>query len=320
MLDTNDLRFFVTVAASPSLAAAARSLNVTAPAVTQRLRGLEKRLRVHLVDRSGRGLTLTNEGELLAERGRALLGGFDDLNDALAERVGRVTGHLRIVAPLGFGRRHVAPVAAAFRVRHPGVRIDLLLSDRLGRIPAETWDLAIHVGEIRDATPSLTVRALAPNDRILCAAPAYLARHPAPRTPAELRDHACIALRENDEDVTLWRFRAVDGSEARVRVDAGLVSNDGEVVRGWALAGLGVIVRSEWDIADDLRAGRLTRLLDGYALPSAPVVALLGSERRSRAARTEKFLEALGRSFEPIPWRAPGLPGGIGCQDASSLT
>jgi DNA-binding transcriptional LysR family regulator len=310
MLDTGDLRFFVAVAASPSLAAAARSLNVSPPAVTQRLRVLERRLRVHLVDRSGRGLTLTDEGELLAERGRELLGAFDDLGDTLAARLGEVTGHLRIVAPLGFGRRHVAPVAAAFRARHPAVRIDLLLSDRLGRMPAETWDLAIHGGEIRDATPSLTVRALAPNARVLCAAPDYLARHPPPRRPADLREHTCIALRENDEDVTLWRFQTADGAEARVRVDAALVSNDGDVVRGWALAGLGVIVRSEWDVADDLRAGRLTRLLDGYALPPAPVVALLGSERGSRAARTEKFLEALGRSFDPPPWRVRRQPDG----------
>src|SRR4051812_34306154 len=138
MLDTHDLRFFVAVADAPSLAAAARGLNVSPPAVTQRLRALEERLGVHLVARSGRGLILTDEGELLAERGRDLLGGFDDLDDALAERRGQVTGHLRIVAPLGFGRRYVAPIAAAFRVQHPGVRIDLQLSHRLGRMPSET--------------------------------------------------------------------------------------------------------------------------------------------------------------------------------------
>ena len=309
MIDADDLRFFAAVAASPSLAAAARGLNVSPPAVTQRLRALEGRLRVHLVDRSGRGLTLTDEGELLAERGRAVLGALDDLNDALAERRGEVTGHLRVVAPLGFGRRYVAPVVAAFRVRHPGVKIDLLLSDRLGRMPSETWDLAVHVGEIREVTPSLTMRALAPNERVLCAAPSYLARRRAPHAPAELKGHTCITLRENDEDVTLWRFHAGDGAEERVRVESDLASNDGEVVRGWALAGLGVIVRSEWDVADDLRVGRLVRLLDGYALPSAPVVALLGSERRARAARTERFLAALRRSFDPLPWREHRNPG-----------
>lgn len=306
MLETDDLRFFVAIAASPSLAAAARALNVSAPAVTQRLRALEDRLRVHLVDRSGRGLTLTDEGELLVERGRDLIAGFDALNASLAERWGEVAGHLRVVAPLGFGRRHVAPVVAAFRDRHPGVRVDLRLSDRLGRIPSETWDLAVHVGEIRDATPSLRVRALAPNDRVLCAAPAYLARRPAPQIPAGLREHTCIALRENDEDVTLWRFRTRGGAEQRIRIEPELASNDGEVVRAWALAGLGVIIRSEWDVADDLRAGRLVRLLDGYTLPAAPVVALLGGERRARAARTERFLAALGRAFDPPPWRGDG--------------
>ncbi|MCJ2049982.1 LysR substrate-binding domain-containing protein [Methylobacterium sp. J-070] len=303
MIDTEDLRFFAVVAASPSLAAAARALNVSPPAVTQRLRALEKRLRVHLMDRSGRGLTLTDEGELLAEHGRDLLAAFDDLDNALAERRGEVIGHLRVVAPFGFGRRHVAPVVAAFRILHPGVRVDLLLSDRLGRMPSEMWDLAIHVGEIKEATPSLTVRLLAPNDRVLCAAPAYLAQRPAPLTPAELKDHVCIALRENDEDVTLWRLCSTDGTEERVRIEADLTSNDGEVVRGWALAGLGVIVRSEWDVADDLRTRRLIRVLEGYALPPAPVVALLGSNRRARAARTERFLAALRQSLDPLPWR-----------------
>jgi DNA-binding transcriptional LysR family regulator len=303
MLDANDLRFFVAIAAAPSLAAAARALNVSPPAVTQRLRALEDRVGVYLLDRSGRGLTLTDEGELLAERGRDLLGAFDDLSEALAERRGQVTGHLRIVAPFGFGRHHVAPVVAAFRTSHPGVRIDLRLSDRLGRMPPETWDLAIHVGEIKDTTPSLTVRHLAPNERILCAAPAYLARRGAPRTPLELRDHSCIALRENDEDVTLWRFHSGDSGEERVRVEPELASNDGEVARCWALAGLGVLLRSEWDVADDLRAGRLLRLLHSHTLPSAPVVALLGSGRRARAARTERFLDALRQSLNPVPWR-----------------
>jgi DNA-binding transcriptional LysR family regulator len=303
MLDIDDLRFFTAVAAAPSLAAAARALNVSPPAVTQRLRTLERRVGVHLVDRSGRGLTLTDEGELLSERGRDLLGTFEDLTDSLAERRGQVTGHLRVVAPFGFGRCHVAPVVEAFRTAHPEVRIDLRLSDHLGRMPPETWDLAIHVGEIKDTTPSLTVRHLAPNERVLCAAPAYLERHEAPRTPAELRDHTCIALRENDEDVTLWRFRSKDGGEERVRVESELGSNDGEVVRGWAVAGLGVIARSEWDVADDLRTGRLIRLLDRYTLPPAPVVVLLGSGRRARAARTERFLDALRRSLNPVPWR-----------------
>ncbi|BAQ46471.1 MULTISPECIES: LysR family transcriptional regulator [Methylobacterium] len=304
MIATDDLRFFLAIAEAPSLAAASRALDVSPPAVTQRLRALEERLGTHLVDRPGRHLALTDEGEVLAERGRAILDALGELDEALAARRGQVVGHLRVVAPLGFGRRHVAPVAAAFQAAHPEVAIDLTLSDRLGSVPEGTFDLAVHVGEIAGAAPGLIARRLAPNARIVCAAPAYLAARPAPAIPDDLRGHACIALRENDEDVTLWRF-ARDGREARVRIEPRLASNDGEVVRGWALAGRGVILRSEWDVADDLRAGRLVRLLPDFAAPEAPVVALLGARRRARAARTRRFLDALAAALDPAPWREP---------------
>ncbi|WP_257165553.1 LysR substrate-binding domain-containing protein [Bradyrhizobium sp. SRS-191] len=310
MLTTDDLRFFAAVAAAPSLAAAARHLNVSPPAVTQRLRALEARLGVRLMDRTGRRIILTDEGELLAERGRDVLDGLSELDDAFAERRGQVTGHLRVIAPLGFGRRHVAPVAAAFQAAHPQVKIDLVLSDRLSGVPASSWDLAVHVGETQMVSPSLIVRSLAANERILCAAPAYLDGRGMPSTPSELRAHACIALRENDEDVTLWRFRPLNGdAEERVRVEPNLASNDGEVIRGWALAGRGIIVRSEWDVAADLREGRLIRLLEGYALPAAPVVALFGSRhRQARAARTGRFFDALRKALDPIPWRSFDAP------------
>lgn len=305
MLTTDDLRFFAAVARATSLAAAARDLNVSPPAVTQRLRALEARLHVHLVDRSGRHLTLTDEGELLAERGRQVLDGLSEIDDALAERRGEVRGHLRIVASLGFGRRYVAPVVAAFQVGHPELKIDLALSDRLGGVPGSGgWDLAIHVGETDQAAPGLIMRSLAPNDRWVCAAPSYLRRYGAPETPGALRKHTCIALRENDEDVTLWRFRSEGAAdEERVRVEPNLASNDGEVVRSWALAGRGIIVRSEWDLVEDVRAGRLVRLLTNRILPAAPVVALLGARRQARAARTGRFLDALQQSLEPVPWR-----------------
>ncbi|AWN52639.1 LysR family transcriptional regulator [Methylobacterium sp. 17Sr1-1] len=303
MLATDDVRFFLAVAEAPSLAAASRALDVSPPAVTQRLRALEERLGMHLVDRAGRHLALTDEGELLAERGREILASLAELDEALAARRGQVVGHLRIVAPLGFGRRHVAPVAAAFQAAHPEVALDLTLSDRLGGVPAGTFDLAIHVGGIAQAAPGLIARRLAPNDRVVCAAPAYLAARGTPAGPADLRAHACIALRENDEDVTLWRFHR-DGGDERVRIEPRLSSNDGEVVRGWALAGRGIILRSEWDVADDLRAGRLVRLLPAHALPDAPVTALLGAPRRARAARTRRFLDALAAALDPPPWRA----------------
>jgi DNA-binding transcriptional LysR family regulator len=240
----------------------------------------------------------------LAERGREIVESLGALSDALAERRGDVAGHLRVIAPLGFGRRHVAPIVARFQSAHPRLRIDLLLTDRLGRTPAETWDIAIHVGNLEEATPGLNLRHLAPNERFLCASPEYLARHGTPEDPGELQAHLCIALRENDEDVTLWRFRSRrTGTDERVRIAPHLASNDGEVVKEWALAGYGLILRSEWDVADDLRCGRLLRVLDSYELPAAPIVALIGTRREARAARTRRFLEALSESFQQPPWR-----------------
>ena len=228
MISTEDLRFFATVSSVASLAAAARALNVTPPAVTQRLRLLEERLGVRLVDRSGRRLALTDEGILLAEHAGRVVEEINSIADALAARRDVVSGHLRILAPLGFGRRYVAPVVASFRAQFPEVQIDLLLSDRPFHFREETWDVLVHIGELRDS--ELVMHKLAPNGRFLCAAPAYLARHGEPARPEELSRHACIVLKENDEDITLWRLTpALGGRAASVRVRPSLTTNDGGV-------------------------------------------------------------------------------------------
>jgi DNA-binding transcriptional LysR family regulator len=304
MLSTDDIRFFTAIAAAPSLAAAARALDVTPPAVSLRLRSLEQRLGVQLISRSARRLTLTDEGELLLQRGRALLDDAAELTDELLARRGAIAGHLRILAPLGFGRRHIAPVAASFRASHPQVSVELMLSDRLGRAAADSCDIMIHIGALKDST--LRVLRLAPNQRYLCASPAYLSRYGSPAHPQDLHHHACIALRENEEDVTLWRFARERTKRAPdiIRIEPALASNDGDVVKAWALAGCGLIVRSEWDVAEDLKAGRLVRLLPDYLLPSADVVALLGPDRGGRARRTQAFLDWLHASLTPPPWRA----------------
>ncbi|KJC42951.1 LysR family transcriptional regulator [Bradyrhizobium sp. LTSP885] len=304
MLSTDDIRFFVAIAAANTLAAAARALDVTPPAVSQRLQGLERRLGVQLVSRSARRLTLTDEGELLLLRGRALLDDAAELTDALQARRGTITGHLKILAPLGFGRRYIAPAIAAFRSRHPDASVDLELSDRLGRATAGSWDIMIHIGVLKDS--ALQLQRLASNERYLCASPAYLKRKGAPVSPPDLRGHDCIALRENEEDVTLWRFsrkRAGSAPEV-VRIEPTLSSNDGEVVKAWALADCGLIVRSEWDVAEDLAAGRLVRVLQNHRLPPADVVALLNPGRGGRARRTQAFLESLRAGLSPPPWRA----------------
>lgn len=301
MISTADIQFFAAVARSPSLAAAARHLDVTPSAVTQRLREMERRIGVRLVERSGRRITLTDEGELLAARGQAIADDLASLGEVLAARRGVVAGRLRVLAPLGFGRRYVAPAASRFCADHAEVRLELSLTDRLGRVPETSWDVAVHIGELRDS--SLVAQRLAPNERYVCASPNFVARHGEPADPAALRGLPCIALRENDEDVTLWRFtRADSGAVSQVRIEPRLASNDGDVVRRWAIAGHGIIVRSEWSVARDLRAGRLVRLLPDYRVPPADVVAFVGPHR-GRSARTTRFVEYLRAALTPVPWR-----------------
>jgi len=300
MLTTDDLIFFAAVSRSPSLAAASRLLNVTPPAVTQRLRSLECKLGVQLVDRGTGRIMLTDEGELLAERSTKIILAVEEVAEVLNERRGLVAGHLRIAGPTGFGRRHIAPVVREFHRQHPQVSISLDLSDNPIRMKPDAWDIVIHIGML-NAQPFQMVM-LAPNERIVCASPAYLARRGTPGTPTDLAGHDCLTLPENDEDVTLWRFQQQGGKSETVRIAVGVSCNDGDVIRDWALAGLGIILRSEWDVADDISAGRLVRLLPGWSPPNAPVVALLGFNH-GRAARTRYFLDNLRQALTPIPWR-----------------
>jgi len=298
MLNADDLRFFVAITQSPSLAAAARRLNVTPPAVTQRLRSLELRLGVQLIDRSTH--TMTDEGELLADQSRMIVEQIEEIGELLAQRRGTVAGHLRISAPSGFGRTYIVPTIDQFLEQHPDVRVTLELSDNPIGLKPDAWDIIVHIGELRPS-PLQMVR-LSPNRRLICASPAYLARRGAPQTPADLLHHDCLGLRENEEDVTLWRLVSSGGATETVRVNPIFWSNDGEAIRSLAIKGRGIIMRSEWDVASQIASGSLVEILPDWSPPEAPVVALLGP-RNYRAARTRNFVSLLRRSLNPTPWR-----------------
>ncbi len=298
--DIIDLRFFVAITESGSLAEAARRLDVSPSAVSQRLRQLESRLGLQLAHRSTRRFSLTEEGELFHAGAVTLLSDLDALVDTLRERSGAVAGTLHVCGPLGFGRHYLAAAIADFHTLHPKLMVSLTLSDVVSPADANRYDLIVHIGALSDS--SMVAYPIAPNARFLCAAPRYLARRPAPREPQELAAHDCIVLRENHEDVTLWRLRK-KRSEVAVRVPAILSCNDGEVARRWALQGKGVVMRSEWDVADSLASGKLVRLLPEWSLPDADVVALVAS-RTGLSARVKLFLAFLQARFKPVaPWR-----------------
>jgi len=163
-----------------------------------------------------------------------------------------------------------------------------------------SWDVIIHIGPLADS--AVTQKVLAPNRRLLCAAPAYLAAHGTPAAVADLPRHVCGVIRENQDDVTLWTFTPPRGGTVTHRVSPAFISNDGDVIKRWALAGLGVIERSEWDVAAEIKAGRLVALLPDHALPDADIRALI-SPRTLRVARTRRFLDVLTEKLSRPQWR-----------------
>ncbi|KAI3611557.1 Transcriptional regulator, LysR family (plasmid) [Cupriavidus necator H850] len=227
----------------------------------------------------------------------------------------RLTGTLRIAAPFGYGRHHVAPLLARFAQLHPGLRLQLDLRETPWPDRHDS-DAVIHIGAVRDS--SWIARTLASNTRWLCASPAYLRQRGTPAVPRDLLEHACICIRENDEDVTLWRLRRA-GTRRRasaresVRVVPAYTSNDGSVARAWAEQGLGPVLRSEWDAADAVARGVLVRVLVDWEFDSAPVTLLVPS-RRGRTARVQALMqfleEALGScKQDQVPARRARPPG-----------
>jgi len=303
MINSDDLRFFQMIATHPSLAATARAMNVTPPTITQRLQVIENKLKLKLVERHARSITLTDEGILLAERAVIILDEMDDLHEAVYSQRNEVSGRLKILAPLGFGREYIAPLVTKFQQQYQDLSVELELSDNPDWATKHSWDIIIYIGELRDS--SLRLSTLAENKRFLCASPDYITKYGLVKEPADLREHHCIALRENAEDVTMWKFNnAKANKQESIRINPKLACNDGRVIKQWALDGYGIISRSEWDVAPELKNGSLVRLLSDYELPTANIVALLGTDQRSRSARTTKFLAFLKKNIGIKPWLA----------------
>ena len=269
--DLNELKTFRAILAEGSLSAAARRLNVTLAVVSKRLSTLESRAGARLIHRSTRSLSPTEEGaRLLTDVVRAL----EAIDAAEARLAGRdePAGTLRVSAPIAFGRRCVAPVLGQLAERYPRLTVALELDDRLVDLVGGGLDVAIRIGAPADSTAIM--RKLAENRRILVAAPAYLDRAGRPGTPDEAVSHTFLRYGAAFEP---WRLRGPNGATANLAVTARLRVDDGDVVHDWALAGLGIMLKSEVDVAGDLAAGRLERVLPDWDGGQAPIVALYPS-------------------------------------------
>jgi len=292
-----DLGFFSALASAGSLSAAARELGITTPAVSKRLALMETRVGVALVNRTTRRMSLTPEGELYLEHARRILGDIDDMEALLGVSKATPKGLLRVNATLGFGRSHVAPLISKFARKYPQVEVQLQLSVNPPPLTDDSFDVCIRFGAPPDAR--VIARHIAPNRRLLCASPAYLAKHGLPTVPNDLTKHNCIGIRQGEEACGVWRLASGRGlklTTEAVKTRGSLTTNDGEIAVNWALDGHGIVMRAEWDIERYLKNGRLVQVLPQYHTPDADIHAVY-PQRHQRAARVRAFVDFVALSF-----------------------
>jgi DNA-binding transcriptional LysR family regulator len=297
---------FVSVATRGSLTAAALAEGVAPAIVGRRLDALEARLGVKLLVRTTRRITLTHEGSAFLEDCQRLLVDWSNAEASVSAGGVKASGHLRITAPAGFGRRHVAPLVARFRQLHAEVSVSLNLSDRVIDLAGEGFDCAVRVGDLPDS--SLVSVRLADNRRLCVATPAYLARHGTPAHPSELSRHDCLTLSSDASQTRGWAFR-VDGEVQHLRPGGPLDCSDGQVLHDWCLAGYGIAWRSTWEVEAEIAAGQLVEVLQAYAAPPNGIYAVF-PQRKHLPLRLRLWLDFLKHHYaQPDFWRRSDAAG-----------
>lgn len=294
MSSVSDVAFFMEVVKAGTLSGAAQELGVSTAAVSRRLANLETRLGIRLLNRTTRRASVTPEGELYLAEGKRILGDLEELEQRLSSSQAVPKGLLRVNATFGFGRQFIAPAVADFVERHSDVEVQLQLTDRPASLIDEGFDVCIRFGEISDAR--IVSKKIASNRRLLCASPAYLERFGMPASPTDLQRHRCIVIRESDETYGTWHLKS-GSTQATVKVRGTVSTNDGESAVTWALRGLGILLRSEWNVAPYLRSGRLREVLSDWQLPSADIHAVYPM-KSNLSAKVKAFVGHLDKHFE----------------------
>ena len=296
---------FVSVATRGSLTAAAKAEGVAPAIMGRRLDALEEHLGVKLLVRTTRRISLTHEGSAFLEDCQRLLADVANAEASVSEGGVKATGHLRITAPAGFGRRHVAPLVPRFRAVHPDVTISLNLSDRVVDLAGEGFDCAVRVGDLPDS--SLVSVRIADNRRLCVATPEYLARRGTPRAPAELVQHDCLTLSSDASQTRGWAFRVplADGALEVTHLKPGgpLDCSDGQVLHDWCLAGYGIAWRSTWEVEAEIAAGRLVEVLEDFAAPPNGIYVVF-PQRKHLPLRVRLWIDYLKHHYaQPAFWR-----------------
>jgi LysR family transcriptional activator of dmlA len=261
----DDLRVFCLAARKSSFAAAAAELGASPAYVSKRIALLEKALGVTLFHRAARRVTVTDDGERVYASAQQIFQGVDAMGETVAGGRLDPRGTLRVTTSFRLGRLHIGPVLSLLADRYPALSITLDTVDRRVDLIAENIDLDVRVGEVSE--PHLVAHRIAASARVVCAAPGYLARRGAPSSVAELAQHDCLVLRDRHQAFGVWQLSGPSGAH-KIKVTGRLSSNDAEIVRAWSLDGHGILLQGDWDLHDDLQAGRLVPVLPAYTQPA----------------------------------------------------
>ncbi|WP_299866851.1 LysR family transcriptional regulator [uncultured Hoeflea sp.] len=313
MNNLGDLEIFARVVSAGSMSAAGRELSLSPAVVSKRLRRLEDRLGTRLMQRTTRQISLTEAGQGFYERVVAILAGIEEAEAFVSRRSALARGVLKVSAPTSFGRMHIAPHINAFMLANPDLGVNLILHDEFVDIVGDGYDLAIRIAELSDS--SLVARKLAPVRRILTAAPAYLERHGVPRDFDDLANHICLAPHNNDS----WKLDGPDGQMVH-RPSGPLQTNSSEVVREAVIGGVGIALRSTWDIGAELADGRLVQVLPDYEGSRNVAIHAVYASRRFLPAKVRVFIDYLADLYGPSPyWDQPGSSAAAQSRDATAF-
>jgi DNA-binding transcriptional LysR family regulator len=287
------LESFVSVATKGSLTAAAKAEGVAPAIMGRRLDALEERLGVKLLVRTTRRITLTHEGSAFLEDSQRLLADLANAEASVSAGGVKASGHLRVTAPAGFGRRHVAPLVPRFRELHGDVTISLNLSDRVVDLAGEGYDCAVRVGDFPDS--SLVSVRLADNRRLCVATPDYLKRHGTPQHPNDLSRHDCLTLSSEASQTRGWAFKVDDGV-LHVKPAGPLDCSDGQVLHDWCLQGFGIAWRSTWEVENEIAEGRLVEVLAEFSAPPNGIYAVF-PQRKHLPLRVRLWIDFLKHHY-----------------------
>jgi len=294
MVELEDMRLFVRAVSSGSLSAAGRELSLSPAVASKRLSRLEQALGVRLLQRSSRRLALTGEGNCYYERCVGILADLDDANAAVRLGQQEVRGALHVSTALDLGRQYVGPLAAQFAAQHPALQMRISASDGMLDLFEHGVDVAVRSGAMADSR--LVSRRVALNYRVICAAPSYLEQHGRPTDTADLANHACLMLHRPGRGILPWMLQTPEGPRP-LRLDAALTTDSGDLMRELVIAGHGLAFKSIWDIATDVRAGRLLPVLTECAIQEAHIYAIYPS-RDYLPARIRLFVDHLQASMQ----------------------